>query len=299
MSGVPSDPCSHCRGVLTSTARFCPQCGQPVSAAEVPPPAPPAPATASPQEWLCRCGASNPANVIACRRCGADPQAADYGGGGQPVYASALHRLLQVGAPQGNPAPPVPAVAPTVPEDLACPSCGNGSVQRVSAIVHAGSWSGRSSGLSVGLGHISGGPNFETVGTTAARSAGSTALAQLLAPPDKPDTEQSPERVRMQVLGILAIICFFAAMIGFSQSSVFSGIGWLGLAALFGGCCWLAVRRTLPGSPEYERLQEQIRQWSRRRERWDSLFYCSRCDCVFDPEGKTAVPVRRMHSLLG
>lgn len=302
----PPDSCSQCGGGLPSIAHFCPHCGQTVNAAAVPrreavepPPAPAAPATASPQEWLCRCGASNPTNLIACRRCGANPAAADDLEEEQPGYASPLHRLLQVSVPGANPPPEVPAATPPVPGELACPSCGNAAVQKVSAIVHAGTWSGRSSGLSVGVGHISGGPNLGMAGANATQSAGSTALAQLLAPPDKPDTDQSPERTRILVLGLIAFACVFGALVCLSNSNASGGITWLLLAALLGYCRQLWVRRTSPGSPEYERAQEQARQWSRRRARWDRLFYCSRCDSVFDPEDRSAVPVRRIHSLLG
>ena len=47
-----------------------------------------------------------------------------------------------------------------------------------------------------------------------------------------------------------------------------------------------------------KRHQEKHAVWIRAMDRWDNLYYCTRCDQVFDPARSKSATVRNMRSLL-
>ncbi len=66
---------------------------------------------------------------------------------------------------------------------------------------------------------------------------------------------------------------------------------WVGSsAAIF---CWIGGNWLLRWKPRQEaRDAEKVSEWASVRRRWESLFYCSRCDGVFVPDMSPLVPAR-------
>ena len=99
------------------------------------------------------------------------------------------------------------------PVSLACVYCGGENTLKVSAAYQAGISSGVTTGISVGGGHVQGGPSFTTVNRTTSLSSNSTGLANVLTPPKKP--------IMQQPIGFLGASCM-------GLGAFFAGIGLLG-----------------------------------------------------------------------
>jgi hypothetical protein len=147
---------------------------------------------------------------------------------------------ITIPTPSAQPAPPIspaPVPAPSRKLMLSCPVCDSENVQKVSALVEAGtehsSSSGTTTGYSANLGHVFGGGNFGMVGVNTAKNNTShtshTSLANRLRfssgrplppKPEAPPAYQEPQRkAERQLAAAAASFLMCAAIIGFFYAS--------------------------------------------------------------------------------
>lgn len=197
---------------------------------------------------------------------------------------------------------PVPSATPlpAVPLIIPCVTCSNADVQKVTAIYQSGSWTSSSNSLSVGGGHVWGGPNFTTVGTTSTKGQGVTGIAALLAPPVLPQPSTS-------CLAPASIGCMvpFGALLGFGFMSTLSDKDGPNFAPLIFALLCIGGGLTIFFSEtkndkirRSEHLQHEA-QWRQAMALWETLLYCARCDSVYLPHTRHAAPSRQMHGLIG
>lgn len=60
----------------------------------------------------------------------------------------------------------------------------------------------------------------------------------------------------------------------------------------------LAIRLNGVKAKAQERWKAQVALWEKAVAKWNTLYYCARDDCVFDPGTNKYAPVERMHELL-
>lgn len=217
-------------------------------------------------------------------------------------------------APTTIPAPvqPVPThplpIQPT-PFQCRCVVCGNEAVQKVSAICSAGNWASNTQGAistntvggAMGLGNARGSYAVgvaTTRGTVSSNTAGSTQLAQALNPPQRPHF----------VFKTLPIVtgCYWAiGAAALSGLIAFSGGGarwWLFLVAsamLSAFLIYMAVPAHRQHKESFNLNSETAyRRWVQAMEHWNYLFYCSRCDNLYNSQTNQAAPVHQMNYLI-
>jgi hypothetical protein len=174
-----------------------------------------------------------------------------------------------------------------------CAACGSDAVQKISAILQAGVTTGASSGLVTAQNFGWHGGGFTTVGVTNSQHHSASILAQTLAPPPRP----LPHRLAgfgclawaMSAIAALAVLWVCQEP---NQNSIPTLIVFASLAAAL----WLFF---------YWRRRETHAQWriddARWHEamiRWDQLYYCSRCDCVYDPRTRQSAPSHQLNAML-
>lgn len=208
-------------------------------------------------------------------------------------------------APQPHPAPHVAPTSPPVAPHASAPHlyasapyayayrcivCGNEDIQKVSALFNAGTWAANSVGFSVGGGHIWGGPNFTTADISTTATSGATSLAQALAPPQPPRQEANYVGCAIAAVAFLGFIALCSAIV--------SPIAWLfvagcavGLFALVQGFRRESIRNQLQYQMDFQRF-------SIATQRWEALFYCRRCDHVFNLTTGEQCPSAMMHAYL-
>jgi hypothetical protein len=146
------------------------------------------------------------------------------------------------------------------------------------------------------------GPDFVTVGVSDSRNSGATELAQILMPPDRPAPLQNRNAYATGCLGVFGGII---ALWGFALLSPGEGaeahlaggilaLAFAGLILL--GVYVLATAHKTPRAVEEHRVRDEA--WLRAMERWDALFYCPRCDQVYNPRSRRHVPSHGIASLL-
>jgi hypothetical protein len=159
-------------------------------------------------------------------------------------------------------------------------------VQRVPAVVGGGTWT--SFGVSVGGygGHSSDGTEFSGTFVSPSFGGGSTDLAARLAPPRNPHRVYSGWFFAgLATLGYGVACALMAAQVFTSQppdTVIGLGIASALLLALSGLCWWkFALHQA--------ELGKEKREYSERMQRWNTLYYCGRCDSVYDPASGRAV----------
>ena len=208
----------------------------------------------------------------------------------------------------GDPLTPEGALPRTQPQpgetgpDLACAHCGSDQIQKVTAIVNAGTSS--SGGAAVSW---EPGPNGQMVQHVVPYHGTSTSrLASMLAAPAGPRVNMIPPSADMEGCGL--------AFLG----AIFVGVGLWCAVGLWGEnlhafapipCVVAAflVRwlwRTYAAMKERYRqacrdAERQVPQWKQAVARWEALYYCHRCDHVFDPNTGRSAAAQDMKSLLG
>lgn len=194
--------------------------------------------------------------------------------------AAPAHPVVQ------NPMPtPTPAVGA-----YRCVVCGSPTVQKISALYRGGSWEVDSTGTSVGLGYVSGGHLVYTVAESQEHGHGQTHLAAYFRPPDAPHPPRSYYAAAYVGFGFglfLLIVAFLAQRLPVIQVI----IGLLAVAcSLAGWREWAAVSRGL--KERQVEWEADMDAWQTSLQRWGQLFYCGRCDQVYDPNtGRHAPPV--------
>lgn len=231
------------------------------------------------QVYCTDCGAENPALASYCARCGA--------------------HLLDAASV---------ASTPTSGEEeaMACPHCRRADrVEKVSAIVGAGTVTGTSTGGGTSVGYTAGAHprpvlvDTTTTTTTTTRSA----LAQRLAPPAPPSLPE-PAWTYLGGCGLLALgfVCLSAAiptlvyLLGGSPHFVGT---LLVLVGLWVGLAFLYRRKWVERSGEERAfMARNTPLFEQAQTTWQGLYYCQRCDGVFAPGG-SFVPVPSRAELLG
>ena len=186
---------------------------------------------------------------------------------------------------------PVP-VQSAAQEPHSCVACGCPTIQKVSGLYRGGVWSAESVGVGVGFGRTSGGQSFTTVSTSHATSAGGTSLAQALAPPIQ------PRRFQTKAENIVLGGTFFAFLVWL--------VGWMVVVDSFSpipfpvfiivaSMITLVPIAAIPYALKAVREQKAnlavlLQRWQTVMSHWDQLYYCSRCDRVFNPKTGQHVP---------
>ena len=131
--------------------------------------------------------------------------------------------------------------------------------------------------------------------------SGQTALAQALQLPSKP----SGCGISLAVLATYVSVCgaFGFALGGFigvtdpaaSENPLIVGIVWFGLSVVFVLLTVLSGRYVGKARKHH---QDELKHWEQSMGNWDRLFYCPKCDRVFDPETSRYAPVTQIGQLL-
>jgi len=145
-----------------------------------------------------------------------------------------------------------------------CPCCGSDNVQKVSSLYNNGSWSSSS----IGLGQSSVYSESEYSGSirssTYTRNSGSTEIARLLAPPQEPKPP----------INLIDTIMLPLAIIG------------------------LVKKQEISKSNGTEVFLREKATWELEMTIWLRLFYCIRCDTVYDPTDNTHVKPSNLAEIL-
>lgn len=244
--------CIECGAANPSYGKFCMACGKPLvkgidASAES---APPSDATATPRAT---------SSAMAVRS--SDDDDDDVG---INTVRSPLAPVLPV------PSPPMARTTVAPAPHLACPHCGQiDSVAKVSAIIAGGTTTGtlNMKGQSASIGRVAG---RGAVSVGVSRHSGSTQSATVqslrLSPPARPTFDTKP---LIWVVIVTTIVTVAAGSGGSTYGAVVVG--------LIGGGIAIAVYW-----PRKKALDAEMSRWQEALRRWNYLFYCSRCDGVFD-----------------
>lgn len=214
-------------------------------------------------------------------------------------------QVIGVTAPM-QAAPPVsqqlrPLAHASQPSVLCCPACGYEQVQKVSAVVHAGTITTQSTGVSVGAGHVfGGGPNFGTVGISKNQSIGQSEMVKMLSAPSHPfHPKKNASGCPLAVMLFFGIPMLLGGLISLFSNALQDAIPGI---ILGGGLCIGAFFVWRSGDVEYRRLlhiyHQSVPVWQYAIDRWNLLFYCTRCSVVFHAQDRTAASPQQMNSLL-
>lgn len=210
--------------------------------------------------YCSRCGTQFEAAGVFCQNCGA-----------------VRNELISDSAAAVQPGKATNVAAGT---GAACPDCHQVDlVQRVRSVVSEGTtdrtYSGRGSAVAISSSGFT--PAFGT-STINARSA--TDLAQRLAPPAMSSCPNSQCGFcgRGKMSGS-RLIWFFLMFAGLIPGLIYRSYKF--------GQCKANIRNV-----EYPRWQQMMQSWN-------DLFYCHRCDVVFDPQKQRQARADQMYSLLG
>ncbi|HLK61120.1 MAG TPA: hypothetical protein VKU00_31450 [Chthonomonadaceae bacterium] len=177
-----------------------------------------------------------------------------------------------------------------------CAHCQNEEVEKVSAVYNRGTWTSSSYGTRHGVRWDRRGRPFVATEPFSERSKGATRLAEMLEPPTEPAN-----------VGMIMVLLFCTALLfclWLSSALLFQNLfGWTG------GCITGIVVVLFAFSMIYDpakrvsdrqtkRYEEKHTQWKQAMDRWDNLYYCSRCDHVYDPDSGKSATARNMGSLL-
>lgn len=190
-------------------------------------------------------------------------------------------------------APPPPTVAPAfvaplapqgqaamvnpdshAPSQFACPVCLNPMVQRLATVVRSGMTSGT---FAAGMGMI--GDAGLNVGGLAGVAHNATHLAKLLAPPKEPKLITNTLPLIAILLGGMVAFCGFVGLVGrldplsIAIVSIVLGSGIL----LIGLFTYKGARQN-----DLTRFNQAHVRWQQAMTAYDRLFFCDRCDHVYD-----------------
>jgi hypothetical protein len=186
-------------------------------------------------------------------------------------------------------------------DPLKCLCCGSDTVEKVSGLCQRETWTESTKGHQTGVGQVIGGPSFVTTSRIGTQSVGSTQLMKALAPPEPPRERKSESMTAAVVCGIVVglMAMFFIA----GRSAHPDGTTWLlailppvalpALLALIVRPSYLADKNRLAAE-----FQASHANWLRWMTTWDRLFYCRKCDSVYDPVTGRHAPSMQMPSLL-
>lgn len=160
--------------------------------------------------------------------------------------------------------PPQPEAASKT-TTIGCVQCGNQNVQKVSALAHAD------------------GP-----------AEGSGPVGELLLPPKRPEYATPPIVYAALVATTLAVLAAGSTVIAKFDPMEEALTVSLGVVAI--GLSILAALRV--GS---EKTRHAVREtlYHQAMTQWNMLFYCPKCDCVYNITTRKSAPSKAMRTLLG
>lgn len=199
---------------------------------------------------------------------------------------------------------------------LRCPNCLRAdNVQKVSAIVNAGTSFSTYTGYGSGVGYSSHGVvAIDEVVTFSGSSQ--TALSSLLSPPAQPIYQGLGCGVILATMVILLALAILLLLIPQSVQNLInpanagyfspdygqSILALIGLGIIAAACVWALVAIFRYAKREnalnYAQFSAQMLHWQRAITKWEDLFYCHRCDGVFLPGQTFLVPTIYMMDFL-
>ncbi len=189
-------------------------------------------------------------------------------------------------------------------EPNGCVACGSPTIQKVSGLYRGGVWSAESVGVGVGYGRTSGGQSFTTVSTSHAVSAGGTGLAQALAPPQQPHRFNTSAEITLfssMVASLAAWIVCWWTLAGTPLLVVLHSplVAYILVASATTLIPIAAAPFALKSVREQKaQLTILLQRWRTVTSRWQRLYYCSRCDRVFNPQTGRYAPSHATSSIL-
>lgn len=155
-----------------------------------------------------------------------------------------------------------------------CGSCGSEQVQRVSAIVSGGSWSGTSEGHAVAIGAV-GDAFLGAVSASRVEHQGGTTLAQTLSPPPAP----APSQVLLFMVATAVVAGVVSFLAYYMEAQL---LGFLAAVAAV-ACLVFGVRWGMRSANEHRHALER---WGILVRRWELFLYCGRCHSVTEPSSR-------------
>jgi hypothetical protein len=196
----------------------------------------------------------------------------------------------------------------------ACPSCqSNNKVEKVTTIYKSQVSETRGQ-MPVETVHTDGhGEVYSSTGYRSYSASHSSNLAQLLAPPERPTTNSwygcLTSYCLLQVVAASIVVggSILFTLFYLFGSIVSSDMPFVGIifpvifTILFVGYWLLAFwgRKHFQNKKTDDQKQFEINTpiWQNAMKRWDNLYYCYRCDCIFIPN-EPSTPSTNMHSYI-
>jgi hypothetical protein len=124
------------------------------------------------------------------------------------------------------------------------------------------------------------------------------ALARRLAPPaTKKEAPVRPINPDWAVAAVSMIVPLFLYQIITTQVGMLPVV-LLALAAFYGFYFWQRKNILARFDARQEKERSKVEQVKQSIQRWMSLYYCGRDDCVFDPSRKVSAPADQLNGIL-
>ncbi len=233
---------------------------------------------------------------------------------GQPCHIDAkICSCGHVFMPSHGKVPPIVVKPPTVPVVQAidprysqhpiavrCVRCGYNEIRSLRSVFSAGSATGNFGAVFASRTSFSGGGGASSWGGLGGTIALSSLQARNLGPPSRP---QPPIHITL-VVGILLLILGIPLILGsFLPSDDEMGIAQNIMSGFFGfgltGVAIYCIRdHKINSNVRNANYQIEFQNWVNRLAVWEALYFCPRCDCVFDPLTNNAAPSHCAYMLL-
>jgi hypothetical protein len=192
-------------------------------------------------------------------------------------------------------------------ESLSCPHCGQReTVERVASLVAGGvtpivSTIGRMP-MVLGTGRAYGMTPRNTAGV------GVSGVPDYLLPPKEPEGLRyrvSRHIVAMVVLGLIGLVVFAIGSVPVVTRNTIGGaiptvpFTAIGATLLIGALAYIAwgIAQLASGRARRQ-IREEMARYTRAMERWNRLYYCTDCHCVFTPGMTACIPHRQVRASL-
>jgi hypothetical protein len=175
-----------------------------------------------------------------------------------------------------------------------CPACGkDDNIQKVSSITSLGTSTGQFSGTSDGITYSNGKIGVSSA-VTSISGTNTTHLAQLLAAPRLPSMPSGPffEKLFHFTVAFIGVTTLWVSLSSFSLIGILWGL----VLTILPSINWKNIDKK--HSERMKNWEEQRLRWSHAMEVWDSLYYCSRDDLVFNPNSRTKINPRDLQDYL-
>lgn len=192
-------------------------------------------------------------------------------------------------------------------ESLSCPHCGQReTVERVASLVAGGvtpivSTIGRMP-MVLGTGRAYGMTPRNTAGV------GVSGVADYVLPPNEPEGlryRASRQSVAMVGLGLVGLVVFAIGSVpavtrktigGAIPTLPFTVIGAMLLTGALAYIIWGIAQ--LASGRARRQMREEMARYTHAMERWNRLYYCTDCHCVFAPGMAACIPHRQVRASL-